>query len=58
MLGLHGRRLQSFDEMTDLPKNFREKLNETATVSTLTAGMVIVSSSGEISSAAGDCGTP
>src|SRR5215204_126050 len=33
--GLHGRRLQSLDEMTDLPKNFREKLNETATASTL-----------------------
>lgn len=34
--GLHGRRLMSFDEMTDLPKSIREKLNETATASTLT----------------------
>jgi len=34
--GLHGRRLSSFDEMTDLPKALREKLNETATASTLT----------------------
>jgi 23S rRNA (adenine2503-C2)-methyltransferase len=34
--GLHGRRLRDFDEMTDLPKAFREKLNERATASTLT----------------------
>jgi len=33
--GLHERRLQSFDEMTDLPKNLRERLDEIATVSTL-----------------------
>lgn len=33
--GLHERRLQSFEEMTDLPKNFREKLNAAATASTL-----------------------
>ncbi len=33
---LHHRRLQSFDEMTDLPKALRERLNETATASTLT----------------------
>ncbi len=33
--GLHERRLSDFDEMTDLPKAFREKLKETATVSTL-----------------------
>ena len=33
--GLHDRRLLSFEEMTDLPKAFREKLNETALVSTL-----------------------
>ena len=26
--GLYERRLRSFDEMTDLPKAFREKLNE------------------------------
>jgi 23S rRNA (adenine2503-C2)-methyltransferase len=33
---LHKRRLRSFDEMTDLPKGFREKLNERAVASTLT----------------------
>lgn len=33
--GLHERRLLSFDEMTDLPKALREKLNEAAQVSTL-----------------------
>ncbi|HQU84474.1 MAG TPA: 23S rRNA (adenine(2503)-C(2))-methyltransferase RlmN [Pyrinomonadaceae bacterium] len=33
--GLHERRLLSFDEMTDLPKTLREKLNEAANVSTL-----------------------
>ncbi len=32
---LHERRLQSFDEMTDLPKSLREKLNESATATTL-----------------------
>jgi 23S rRNA (adenine2503-C2)-methyltransferase len=34
--GLHGRRLAEFDEMTDLPKALREKLNEAATARTLT----------------------
>lgn len=33
--GLHERRLTSFDEMTDLPKALREKLNEAAAASTL-----------------------
>lgn len=33
---LQHRRLQSFDEMTDLPKALRGRLNETATASTLT----------------------
>ena len=33
--GLHQRRLQDFDEMTDLPKSLREKLNETSTATTL-----------------------
>jgi 23S rRNA (adenine2503-C2)-methyltransferase len=33
--GLHDRRLQAFDEMTDLPKSFREKLSEAATASSL-----------------------
>ncbi|MBA2735137.1 MAG: 23S rRNA (adenine(2503)-C(2))-methyltransferase RlmN [Acidobacteria bacterium] len=32
---LHHRRLRSFDEMTDLPKEFRGKLNDRATASTL-----------------------
>jgi 23S rRNA (adenine2503-C2)-methyltransferase len=32
---LHRRRLRSFDEMTDLPKAFRESLSEVATSSTL-----------------------
>src|ERR1044071_1028657 len=32
---LHHRRLRSFDEMTDLPKEFRAKLNKHATASTL-----------------------
>jgi 23S rRNA (adenine2503-C2)-methyltransferase len=34
--GLHERRLRSFEEMTDLPKAFRENLSERATASTLT----------------------
>lgn len=33
--GLHQRRLQSLDEMTDLPKSLREKLTERATATTL-----------------------
>lgn len=33
---LHHRRLQSFEQMTDLPKALRGRLNETATASTLT----------------------
>lgn len=44
--GLHERRLQSFDEMTDLPKNLRAKLNETATVSVLTVESRYVSMDG------------
>jgi 23S rRNA (adenine2503-C2)-methyltransferase len=32
---VHGRRLRSFDEMTDLPKDFRARLSERASVSTL-----------------------
>jgi len=34
--GIHGRRLHSFDEMTDLPKELRRKLSDRAEVSTLT----------------------
>ncbi|HEY8563597.1 MAG TPA: 23S rRNA (adenine(2503)-C(2))-methyltransferase RlmN [Pyrinomonadaceae bacterium] len=44
--GLHERRLQSFDEMTDLPKGFREKLKETATASTLRVESRYVSADG------------
>ena len=33
--GLHERRLQEFNEMTDLPKALREKLSETATATIL-----------------------
>jgi 23S rRNA (adenine2503-C2)-methyltransferase len=44
--GLHERRLQSFDEMTDLPKAFREKLNAAATASTLTVESRYVSTDG------------
>ncbi len=44
--GLHERRLQSFDEMTDLPKAFREKLNEAATASTLKVESRYVSTDG------------
>jgi 23S rRNA (adenine2503-C2)-methyltransferase len=33
---MHGRRLRSVDEMTDLPKELRARLSERATVSTLT----------------------
>lgn len=44
--GLHERRLLSFDEMTDLPKALREKLNETAEVSTLTVESRYVSTDG------------
>jgi len=43
---LHARRLRSFDEMTDLPKNFREKLNELATASTLKVEERYLSSDG------------
>lgn len=32
---IHERRLLNFDEMTDLPKSLREKLNESATATTL-----------------------
>lgn len=32
---LNGRRIRKFEDITDLPKNFREKLSEIATASTL-----------------------
>src|SRR5947208_786178 len=33
--GIHARRLRSFDEMSDLPKEFRSRLNQQATISSL-----------------------
>jgi 23S rRNA (adenine2503-C2)-methyltransferase len=44
--GLHARRLQAFDEMTDLPKAFREKLSEVAEPSTLSVESRYVSEDG------------
>lgn len=43
---LQHRRLQSFDEMSDLPKTLRELLNETATASTLTVTSKYLSEDG------------
>ena len=43
---LHHRRLRSFDEMTDLPKELRAKLNERATASTLTVESRYLSADG------------
>lgn len=44
--GIHERRLQSFDKMTDLPKVLREQLKQSATISTLTVESKHVSSDG------------
>lgn len=44
--GLHGRRFGSFEEMTDLPKALRDKLNEAATTRTLTIESRYVSHDG------------
>lgn len=43
---LHQRRVREFDEMTDLPKNLRGKLNETTTPSTLKVESRYVSEDG------------
>jgi 23S rRNA (adenine2503-C2)-methyltransferase len=43
---LHRRRLRSFDEMTDLPKDFRERLAARATASTLKVESRYVASDG------------
>ena len=43
---LHHRRLRSVDEMTDLPKAFREKLKELSSASTLTVESRYVSEDG------------
>lgn len=44
--GLHERRLRDFAEMTDLPKNFREKLLDAATASVLKVEARYVSEDG------------
>ena len=44
--GLHERRLRDFDAITDLPKAFREKLNELATASMLDVESRYVSEDG------------
>ena len=44
--GLHERRLQSFEEITDLPKVFRDKLGEVAEPSTLKVESKYVSEDG------------
>src|SRR3954451_12710552 len=44
--GLHARRLRTFEEFSDLPKAFREKLNEVATPATLTVENKYVSEDG------------
>lgn len=44
--GIHGRRLRSFDDMTDLPKAFREKLAQFATADTLTLESRYISEDG------------
>ncbi|MFN2514912.1 MAG: 23S rRNA (adenine(2503)-C(2))-methyltransferase RlmN [Pyrinomonadaceae bacterium] len=43
---LHDRRLQNFDQMSNLPKALRERLRETATASTLTVESRYVSEDG------------
>jgi 23S rRNA (adenine2503-C2)-methyltransferase len=43
---LHNRRLRSFEEMTDLPKGFREKLGESAVAATLTVESRYISEDG------------
>lgn len=44
--GIHGRRLRSFEEMTDLPKELRAKLTEHAVISTLTLESRYISTDG------------
>ncbi|HEX8843236.1 MAG TPA: 23S rRNA (adenine(2503)-C(2))-methyltransferase RlmN [Pyrinomonadaceae bacterium] len=43
---LHARRLRSFDEMTDLPKEFRARLSESSSASTLTVEARYISEDG------------
>ena len=44
--GLHHRRIQSFDEMSDLPKELRTRLKEIAKASSLTIESRYISSDG------------
>jgi 23S rRNA (adenine2503-C2)-methyltransferase len=44
--GIHGRRLRSFDEMTDLPKDLRARLSDQAVVATLRLESRYLSSDG------------
>ncbi len=44
--GLNQRRVRSLDEITDLPKGLRQRLNETATASTLTIESRYISEDG------------
>jgi 23S rRNA (adenine2503-C2)-methyltransferase len=44
--GIHERRLRSFDQMTDLPKDLREQLDQVATISSLTVESKHVSTDG------------
>ncbi len=44
--GIHARRLRSFEEMTDLPKELHAKLGERATIATLTLESRYISSDG------------
>lgn len=43
---IHARRLRSFDEMTDLPKELRAKLSEQTTISTLALESRYISTDG------------
>src|SRR5215471_14172966 len=43
---VHARRLRSFDEMTDLPKDLRSRLNQEATIATLTLESRYISTDG------------
>lgn len=43
---IHSRRVFSFDEMTDLPKSFRQKLQEVATISALDVESRFISEDG------------
>src|SRR5206468_987715 len=44
--GIHARRLRLFEDMTDLPKDLREKLSEHATIATLTLESRYISGDG------------